>query len=141
MKLRTAIILLITAFITHSYSQVILKNYTELNNGITLDVQLLPTKLLEYSVKDNKVNQYGYFDEGSPNQLALPCKTIIVGLPIDSKPTLTYSVKSKQKLNCGLSINPKVRLINDSTLSYDFSNIYPKVDDEKQKVKLTRREK
>ncbi len=117
-----------------SYSQVILTRYVESNKSIALGVKLSPVELLLVDYKNSAIIKPGYFDEGSPDKLALPSKTFILGLPNEGKPKLTYKVKQQQKLDAKLSVNPLVKLANDSTLSYDYSCSSPKINIDREKV-------
>lgn len=123
-------------FLEVSYSQVALIGYSESSESITLNLKLSPVHLFQVDLKNNKILRTGYFDEGNPQAPALPSKTIVVGLPPESKPKLSYTIKSQQKITNSLSLNPSVKLMNDSTLSYDFSGDIPNLSYDKEKVKI-----
>ena len=87
---------------------------------LSLIVDLNPVNLLTYDIKHKKINKFGYIDESKPGQMALPSKSIFIGIPPNAEPTIQYSILKKRLLNNKVGVNPEVFQLNDSTVGYNY---------------------
>ena len=102
------------------FSQPVLTDYQETGNKIILDIKLNSVPLLTTDQKNKSFIHSGYFDESSPGEIPLPQRSIFIGIPENASVSLYYKILKENSYHSLSGINPEVKLINDSVLSYNY---------------------
>lgn len=102
------------------YSQAKIENYKQ--NGSIISFELSIKSLNKTAIQDlsgeTAVGFNNYFDESKPGSYALPSGEIFIALPSYSKVNIKVLPVSEDRIKGRPLLNPNLKLLNDSTLTY-----------------------
>jgi hypothetical protein len=113
-------------------SQIILLEYQESAYSMKMILQFDRIILSQSGKKSND----SYIDESNPGRFSLPTRTIFVAFPQNNNFYYSFNVVSSRLYNYDLGINPYVIKVNDSLLTYNYSNKIMETEQKNDVVKF-----
>ncbi|MHA1989177.1 MAG: hypothetical protein ACW98D_21345, partial [Promethearchaeota archaeon] len=122
--MRTIKYLLLLSVLTISWQigfcQYKMINQEIIDNKLSLIIQLESLELFTADFQQQVITNFGYFDESKTGQVALPSKSIFIGIPANSQPKINFAIIKNNVIQSIMGINPEIHLLNDSTISYNY---------------------
>jgi len=121
--MKLSFILFYILFTSLLFSQVNLIRYSELNNTISLGVELESEQLLSLDPRTKNINRDIFYDLSKPGEYALPYKEIFIAIPSNSTIEITSNIIELNKYKFNLGFNPKPILLSENATSISFDNL------------------